>query len=64
MTTPDNAPAIVTALREAEKYKTALKKIALQKLHDEMDEDARVDADWLGGYDECVRQARTALGEP
>ena len=55
------AAAEITRLqKELERAREALEDIARQRLSHEMTKEAQSYADWLGGYDECVRTARRA----
>ena len=55
------ADAIERLQKELETAREALEDIARQRLSHEMTKEAQSYADWLGGYDECVRTARRAL---
>jgi len=52
------ADAIERLQKELETARESLADIARQRLSHEMTKEAQSYADWLGGYDECVRTAR------
>ena len=59
-----NAPAdLAYLLAENKRLREGLESIARQKLDAEMDEIEVLNADYIGGYDECVKTARAALQE-
>lgn len=63
-----NARAEAAEAREADlraklvAAREALAEIAKQRLHAEITDSDPDDLDWLGGFEECVRRARTAHG--
>lgn len=62
---PKTALEYIAALEAANariaKLEAALKNIAAQHLHAEMEPDDAENADWIEGYEGCVRVARAAL---
>jgi hypothetical protein len=49
-------------IHQTAKLESALLEIAKQHLADEMDDHTCEHANWQAGYEQCVKQARAALG--